>query len=97
MRPLAALLSILTGSAFALFAGLTMTWITLMFVPKEEAGELFGEQSTLLVSILVFGAVSLVSGLSLYGQMRERRWRLLAHVATTASLCGAIWLYWPKK
>lgn len=97
MRPLAALLSILTGSAFALFAGLTLTWITLLFVPKEQAGELFGEQSTLLVAILVFGAVSLVSGVSLYGQMRERRWRLLAHAVTTASLCAAVWLYWPEK
>ena len=43
MRPLAALLSILAGSAFALFAGLTRTWSTLLFVPKEEAGERFGD------------------------------------------------------
>ncbi len=50
------------GSAFALFAGLALTWITLMFVPKEEAGELFGEQNTLVMAIAVFASLSLVSG-----------------------------------
>ena len=85
------------GSAFALFAGLALTWVTLLFVPKEEAGELFGEQHTLVVAIAVFATVSLVSGASFYGQLRERSWRLAAHAATTACLGAAVWLYWPKK
>jgi hypothetical protein len=85
------------GSAFALFAGLALTWITLLFVPKEEAGELFGEQNTLVIAIAVFAALSVVAGVSFYGQLRERRWRLAAHAAMTATLCGAVWLYWPKK
>ncbi len=85
------------GSAFALFAGLALTWITLLFVPSDEAGELFGEKNTLALAIAVFAAVSLVSGVSFYGQLRERRWRLAAHAAMTASLCAAVWLYWPRK
>jgi L-cystine uptake protein TcyP (sodium:dicarboxylate symporter family) len=97
MRPLAVLIGIIMGSAFALFAGLTLTWITLLFVPKDEAGELFGEQNTLVIAISVFAMVSLVSGLSFYAQLRERRWRLAAHAATMAGLCAAVWLYWPKK
>ena len=97
MRPLAVLIGIIMGSAFALFAGLALTWITLLFVPKDEAGELFGEQNTLVIAISVFAAVSLVSALSFYGQLRERRWRPLAHAATLASLAAAVWLYWPKK
>ena len=85
------------GSAFALFAGLAMTWVTLLFVPKDEAGELFGEQNTLIIAVSVFGALSLVSGLSFYAQLRERHWRLIAHAATLACLGGTVWLYWPKK
>ena len=97
MRPLAVLIGIVMGSAFALFAGLALTWITLLFVPKDEAGELFGEQNTLVFAIGVFATVSAVSAVSFYGQIRERRWRLAAHALTTASLCAAVWLYWPKK
>jgi hypothetical protein len=85
------------GSAFALFAGLALTWVTLLFVPADEAGELFGERGTLGVAIAVFAVLSLVSGASFYAQVRELRWRPLAHAATAACLCGAIWLYWPRK
>ncbi|HEX3835404.1 MAG TPA: hypothetical protein VHW25_00430 [Steroidobacteraceae bacterium] len=85
------------GSAFTLFAGLSLTWVTLLFVPKDEAGELFGEQSTLRIAIAVFGAVSAIAGMSFYAQLRERRWRSLAHVATALSLGVALWVYWPKK
>jgi hypothetical protein len=97
MRPLAVLIGIIMGSAFALFAGLALTWITLLFVPSDEAGELFGERTTLGVAIAVFAALSLVAGISFYGQLRERRWRPAAHVAMTACLVAAVWLYWPKK
>jgi len=97
MRPLAVLIGIIMGSAFALFAGLALTWVTLLFIPKEQAAELFGEKNTLILAIAVFASVSLVSAMSFYGQLRERRWRLAAHAATTASLGAAIWLYWPKK
>jgi hypothetical protein len=97
MRPLAVLIGIIMGSTFTLFFGLSLTWVTLLFVPKDEAGELFGEQNTLRIAIAVFGTLSAVAGASFYAQLRERRWRPLAHVATTVCLCGAVWLYWPKK
>ena len=97
MRPLAVLIGIIMGSTFTLFAGLSLTWVTLLFVPKEEAGELFGEQATLRIAIAVFGTVSAIAAVSFYAQLRERRWRLIAHLATLASLCMALWVYWPKK
>ncbi|MEJ0005202.1 MAG: hypothetical protein WDM77_02105 [Steroidobacteraceae bacterium] len=97
MRPLAVLIGIIMGSTFTLFFGLALTWVTLLFVPAEEAGQLFGEKTTLGVAIAVFGTLSAVAGISFYAQLRERRWRLAAHAATAASLSTAVWLYWPKK
>jgi hypothetical protein len=49
------------------------------------------------VAIAVFGTLSAVAGTSFYAQIRERRWRPVAHLAMTICLCGAVWLYWPKK
>jgi L-cystine uptake protein TcyP (sodium:dicarboxylate symporter family) len=97
MRPLAVLIGIIMGSTFTLFAGLALTWVTLLFVPADEAGQLFGERNTLVTAIAIFGTLSAVAALSFYAQLRERRWRLAAHLATAACLCVAVWLYWPKK
>ncbi len=85
------------GSTFTLFFGLSLTWVTLLFIPADQAAQLFGEKTTLGVAIGVFGTLCAVSGISFYGQLRERRWRPVSHVAMTACLVGAVWLYWPKK
>jgi hypothetical protein len=95
MRPLAALLAILTGSALALTLGLLLTWITILFLSAEQA-RFAPEHAALLKAIGVFGVFSGVSGASLYGEMRERPWRILAHVATLAMFAVAVWVYWPK-
>ena len=95
MRPLAALLAILAGSAIALAVGLLMTWIVILFLPAEEA-RFAPEQPALIRAVLIFGAFALVSSSSFYGQQRERRWRLLAHAATLGMFAVAVWLYWPK-
>jgi hypothetical protein len=95
MRPLAALLAILTGSAVALTVGLLLTWITILFLSAEQA-RFAPEHAALLKAITVFGLFSAVSGLSLYAEMRERSWRLPAHAATLALFALAVWVYWPK-
>lgn len=95
MRPLAALLAILTGSALALTIGLLLTWITILFLPAEEA-RFAPEHAALLKAIGTFGLFSAISALSLYGQLRERRWRHGAHAATLAAFALAVWVYWPR-
>ena len=95
MRPLAALLAILTGSALALTIGLLLTWITILFLPAAEA-RFAPEHAALLKAIGTFGLFSAISGLSLYGQLRERGWRNAAHVATLATFAFAVWVYWPR-
>ncbi|MBV8782969.1 MAG: hypothetical protein JOZ67_02155, partial [Gammaproteobacteria bacterium] len=53
MRPLTALLAILAGSAIALAVGLLLTWVTILFLPAEEA-RFAPEQAALLKAISVF-------------------------------------------
>jgi uncharacterized membrane protein YfcA len=95
MRPLTALLGILAGSAVALASGLIMTWIVILFLPSHEQ-EFAPEHAALLRAIAVFTLFAAVSGASFYAELRERRWRRLAHLGTAALCAVAVWLYWPK-
>ena len=85
------------GSACALCVGLFLTWVTLLFLPPDDAGQLASERAPLGLAIGVFAALTAVSAVSFYGQVRERRWRNNAHWATLATLAGAVWVYWPRK
>ena len=95
MRPLAALLAILMGSAVALASGLLLTWIVILFLPAEEA-RFAPEQPALVRAVVVFTAFAAVTAGSFYGEQRQRPWRLGAHAATLAMFALAVWLYWPK-
>jgi hypothetical protein len=95
MRPLAALLAILAGSALALAIGLIMTWIVILFLPADEA-RFAPEHAALVRAILVFTAFAAVTAASFYAEQRERSWRLPAHAAALGMFAVAVWLYWPK-
>jgi hypothetical protein len=95
MRPLAALLAILAGSAVALAVGLLMTWTVILFLPADEA-RFAPEHAALMRAIATFTAFALVAVGSFYAEQRERPWRLGAHAATLAMFTVAVWLYWPK-
>ena len=95
MRPLAALLAILTGSAVALASGLLLTWVVILFLPAEQA-RFAPEHAALVRAVLVFSAFAAVAAGSFYGEQRERRWRLAAHAATLSMFALTVWLYWPK-
>ena len=95
MRPVTALLAILAGSAIALAVGLLLTWVTILFLPAEEA-RFAPEQAALLKAISVFTIFAVISAGSFYAQLRERHWRYGAHAATLAMFALAVWLYWPR-
>jgi hypothetical protein len=95
MRPLAALLAILAGSAVALAIGLIMTGIVILFLSADER-RFAPEQGALIRAILVFTAFAAVAVGSFYAEQRQRNWRLAAHGATAAMFAVAVWLYWPK-
>jgi len=95
MRPLAALIAIVFGSAVSLAMGLAMTWAVLLFLP-DEAAIFAGEKAPLLQAIAIFTITSVVAGASLYGELRERSWRRIAHASMLAVLGLAVWVYWPR-
>jgi hypothetical protein len=95
MRPLAALLAILMGSAVALATGLLMTFIVILFLPAEEA-RFAPELPVLIRAVAVFTAFAATTAASFYGEQRQRPWRLGAHAATLAMFAVTVWLYWPK-
>jgi hypothetical protein len=95
MRPLAALLAILAGSAVALAVGLLMTWIVILLLPADEA-RFAPEHAALMRAVAIFTAFATVAVGSFYAEQRERSWRLAAHGATLAMFAVAVWLYWPK-
>lgn len=95
MRPLAALLAILAGSAIALAIGLVMTWTVILFLPADEA-RFAPEQPALIRAVVIFTLFAVATAGSFYGQQRERAWRGAAHAATLAMFAAVLWLYWPK-
>jgi hypothetical protein len=97
MRPLAVLIGIIMGSALALTVGLVLTWVTLAILPAADAEQLTSERAPLGLAIGIFAALTVISALSFYGQLRERAWRHLANGVMLAALVGSVWLYWPKK
>ena len=95
MRPLAVLIAIVTGSAVSLAVGLLMTGAVLMFMTAEQE-RFVTETGPLLEAILLFTLLSAVSGAALYGELRERQWRLGAMAGMVAMLGVAVWTYWPR-
>jgi len=96
MRPLTALLAILTGSAVALASGLILTWITTLFLSTDEA-RFAPEKLTLLKAVAVFTLFSAASAGALLGDIRRSRWRFQAYLATLVMFGVTVWLYWPTK
>lgn len=96
MRPLTALLAILTGSAVALATGLVLTWVTTLFLTQNEA-RFAPEQLPLLKAVVVFTMFAAASGWALVGEIKQRRWRFPAYVVTLAVFGVTVWMYWPSK
>ena len=96
MRPLVVLLGIVMGSTVSIAAALLMTGVVFLLLPGY-AERVADEQAPLKMACLLSVILAGVATTSFYGELRERRWRLGAHVALTLMLTIALWTYWPKK
>jgi cytochrome bd-type quinol oxidase subunit 2 len=95
MRPLVVLLGIVMGSAVSIALGLLMTGAVFLLLHDSDS-RLADESRPLMATCLISVLLAAVAATSFYGELRERRWRLLAHAVLVAGLAFAIWTYWPK-
>ena len=95
MRPMAALLGIILGSAVAMFAGLAMTGLVYLLLP-EFSDRLAGEYRPLWTAVALSGLLAGVAAAAFVGEIRQRRWRSAALGALALSLAGFAAWYWPR-
>ena len=96
MRPFTVLIGIILGSAASITFGLSAVLIV-FFVLKGEHPDLAREMPQLLWGWGAFAVLTAASAGSFLGQVKERSWRLWAHLATAISLGGVVLLYWPRR
>jgi hypothetical protein len=95
MRPLAVLTAILFGSAAAITFGLCAVLI-IYLVLQGRHPQLAAEFGPLVRSSCMFAALSLASGVSLYGTLKNLNWRWAAQVAMWITFAVTVSLYWPR-
>jgi hypothetical protein len=96
MRPLTVLIGIVLGSAASITFGLGAVLIVFCVLAGEHP-DLSHELPQLVGSLIAFGALTAASAGSFLGQVKVRRWRGWAHLATAACLCALVLLYWPRR
>jgi len=82
------------GSTASLAAGLLLTWITTLFLPANEE-QFVPEQLLLLKAVAVFTLFTLAAAGAFYGELRGRKWRYRAFLATLIMFGITVWIYWP--
>jgi hypothetical protein len=94
MKPLAALLAIIMGSAVALAVALGMTGVVFLLLP-EYAARLAAERAPLLTGLGWSWSLALVSAASFVGEVRHARWRRAAQLLLLAMGALLVWRFWP--
>jgi cytochrome bd-type quinol oxidase subunit 2 len=84
------------GSAVSIALGLLMTGAVFLLLNDSDS-RLADESRPLMATTLVSVLLAAVAAASFYGQLRQRRWRYLAHAALLAGMAFAGWTYWPRK
>jgi hypothetical protein len=95
MRPLAVLNAIIFGSAAAITFGLSSVVIVYLILQQRHP-ELAAELGLLLRSGAVFACLAAVSGISLFGMLKDLRWRWIAQTAMWFAVAGTCAWFWPS-
>ena len=96
MRPLVVLLGIVVGSTVSIALGLLMTGAVFLLLQDSDS-RLADESRPLMVTCLFSVLLAAVAAASFFAQLKERRWRFLAHTGLVALLAVAVWTYWPNS
>jgi cytochrome bd-type quinol oxidase subunit 2 len=82
------------GSSVALLAGLAMTLAVFLLMPDMQ-DRLSGEYPSLLRAIAWAILLVVTSATAFVGQLKEKSWRIPAHVSLAAAVLLVGWNYWP--
>ena len=94
MRPLSVIIAIVTGSAVAMTASLTMSAVVFFLLP-QYADRLAPERWPLLKGLLWSWSLAAVGIASFVGELRNRGWRFYPQVGLVALLTALGVIYWP--
>lgn len=95
MRPLAVLLGIVMGSTVSIALCLAMTLVVFLLIP-EFASRIGDEFPPLLRTLVGSSALAGLAALSFYAEVRDTRWRRLAHAALVLALGATVAVAWPR-
>jgi hypothetical protein len=96
MRPFTVLIGIVLGSAASITFGLGAVLIVFCVLAGRHP-DLTRELPRLTLSLLAFALLTAASAGSFFGQVKGRRWRAFAHLATAATLSAVVLLHWPRR
>ena len=94
LKPLAALLGIIAGSAVALAVSLAMTEIVFLLLP-EYSLRLGPERLPLARGLVWSWSLALVAAASFVGELRSAAWRRPAQLLLALVLVALAWAFWP--
>ena len=84
------------GSTVSIALGLLMTGVVFLLLPDSDS-RLADESRPLMASCLLAVVLAAAASSRFYSELRERRWRYLAHAGLFAMLAIAVWTYWPRN
>ena len=94
MRPSVVLLGFVLGTAASILFSLAGVAV-IFLVLGSEYPRFRTEMGSLGVSLALFALLTLFAGLSFYGFLRVRPWRVAALIPTVVLLAVIGWYYWP--
>jgi hypothetical protein len=95
VKPTAALMAIVFGSATAISFGLCATLAIFAFL-KSDNPQLVHDLPKLAISCAQFLTLAAIAGAALYGMFKNKRWSVAASSAAWALVALIGWFYWPK-
>lgn len=84
----------LLGSCLSIAVSLAMVLIVYLFIGSDHP-RIQNEIRPLVISLLIFLAMTTLSALSFYSIATGRRWRWPAQAGVLAGLVATGWYYWP--
>jgi hypothetical protein len=94
MRPLTVITGIVLGSSLSITVSLGAV-LFIFLVLGEEHPRLGDEFGALIGSLLIFSAMTLISGLSFYSMLIRHEWRRGAQILMWLGIAATGAYYWP--